>query len=79
VPANFSRVKPLYAAMRGPICEIKEINNANDVIEANKGLLAEIINNQKLLAQNLTHEIHRKDEILDEGLENIHKISVDKH
>ena len=38
-----------------------------------------MLNNQQLLAKNLTHEIHTEDETLDHGLENIHHESDDEH
>ena len=43
----------------------------------NKDKLAEIINSQKQLAENLTHEIHRDDEVTDSALHNIHQLSRD--
>ena len=66
---------------RGPLCPVKEIENAvalaNDVIEKNEPRLLEILNDKKLLAQNLAHAIHQEDTIEDEGLKNIHKFSKD--
>ena len=41
--------------------------------------LDNVLNNQQLLAKNLTHEIHTEDETLDHGLENIHHESDDEH
>jgi hypothetical protein len=70
---------------RGPICEVKEMNNmmmkANKVVEANRGKLEEILGNQKLLTQNLTHEIHNEDTVVDNALLKIHKESddIDEH
>ena len=67
---------------RGPICEVKEANNAimkaNEVFQKYGDRYFEIINNQRMLAENLTHAIHKEDEIADHGLHNIHS-ELGKH
>jgi len=41
----------------------------------NKGLLPQVITDEKRLAENLTQEIHRDDEVVDSALHNIHQLS----
>ena len=68
---------------RGPQCEVKEVNNvlmmANKVFEKHGERYFEILNNEKLLAENLAHHIHKEDEISDHALDYIHHASQEKH
>ena len=68
-------IKVIYDHLRGkrgPICGIKEMNAgiqmANELIINNKPKLLGVLNNQKLLEENLKHAIHQEDDLLDEEL-----------
>ena len=41
-------------------------------LQENKGRITEIINNEKLLAENLAHEIHSQDDAADAGIKDIY-------
>ena len=41
---------------------------ANELIIENKPKLLEVLNNQKLLEENLKHAIHQEDDIVDEAI-----------
>jgi len=41
-------------------------------LQENKGRITEIINNEKLLAENLAHEIHSQDDAADAGIRDIY-------
>ena len=61
--------------------EKKEVENAvvnaNNVLMKHENTLLKVLNDNKLLAQNLAHSIHQEDMIEDDGLHNIHKLSKD--
>jgi len=44
----------------------------NKIIHENKGQITDIINNEKLLAANLMHEIHSQDDAADAGIRDIY-------
>ena len=74
-------MKEVFAHLRGrrgPLCPVKEVEDAimyaNKVLTNNQDALLKVLNDKRLLAQNLTHEIHQEDHIDDKALHNIHKL-----
>ena len=61
---------------RGPQCEVKEMNEAiiyaNEIIEKNRGVLDAVLQNQARLEQNLQHDIHKEDNVIEHAEYEIH-------